>query len=209
MAGLRRTRNKDTINFTCDYGARTYRITMDKSGSPYIGMKPTIMSLDLLPYYSTIDDPVIIRAAKQLSSQTEGRDDRIKAAVVLSMVQQNIKYDDDEKIYGEPDVWGLPITVADLGRGDCDCMCILYVSLAHNMGLDVISVLISGHMFPAVCFDGGHGRSYEHDGKTYYHMEATAEVPVAGRYWNRGEYVYATAYPEVPNDLFKRQLAEM
>lgn len=209
MAGLRRILNKDAIKFKCDYGARTYEITMDGFKSPYIGMKPTIMSLDLLPYYSTIDDPVIINAAEQLSSQTEGRDDRIKAAVVLAMVQQNIKYDDDEKIYGKSDVWGLPITVADLGRGDCDCMSNLYVSLAHNMGLDVISVIISGHMFPAVCFDGGHGKSYEHDGKTYYHMEATDEFPVAGRYWNRGEHVYATAYPEVPNDLFKMNLVEM
>jgi hypothetical protein len=195
--------------FKCDYGARTYQMTMDKSQSPYVGMKPTIMSLDFLPYYSTVDDPALIDAAKQLSYQTEGRDDRVKAAVVLSMVQQNIKYDNDEKIYGEPEVWGLPNTVADLGKGDCDCMSNLYASLAHNMGLDVISVIVTGHMFPAVCFDGGHGKSYEHDGKTYYHMEATANVPVAGRYWNRGEHVYATAYPEVPNKSFKKILDKM
>ena len=200
--------NKNLIKFKCIYGARTYEMTFDKSKSPYAGMVPTLRILDFLPYYSTIDDPAVIEAAEQLASQLEGRDDRIKAAVVLAMIQQNIKYKHDEDIYGEEDVWVVPITVADLGVGDCDCMANLYVSLAHNLGLDVVNVTIYGHMFPAVCFDGGHGRSYEYDGKTFYHMEVTDEHPDAGRYWNR-ESVETIDYPEVPTEQFKEILVKM
>lgn len=58
-----------------------------------------------------------------------------------------------------------PISTVCFGKGDCDCMTNLYVSIAHNMGLDVVTVIIEGHMFHAVCFEGGHGRSYEHDKK--------------------------------------------
>lgn len=208
MVNLRRILNKDEIPLNCNYGAKRYSITIDKTKSPYAGLMPTMMSLDFLPYYSTIDDPAIIDASEQLASQLKGRDDRIKAAVVLAMVQQNIKYKYDEEIYGCLDVWGLPVTVADLGVGDCDCMSNLYVSLAHNLGLDVICVTVSRHMFPAVCFDGGHGRSYEFDGKTYFHMEATDEVPVAGRYWDI-QSVEAADYPKIPTEQFKEYLAEM
>lgn len=208
MASLRRILNKDLIKFECIYGARKYEMTIDRSKSPYAGMKPGIRNFDFLPYYSTIDDPAMIDAAEQLASQLEGRDDRIKAAVVLAMIQQNIKYKHDEDIYGELDVWGVPITVADLGVGDCDCMANLYVSLAHNLGLDVVNVTIHGHMFPAVCFDGGHGRSYEYDGKTYYHMEVTDEYPVAGRYWDR-QGAETIDYPEVPTEQFKGILVKM
>ncbi len=194
---------KPKIKMKCDYGARSYSMTFDTGKSQYLGMKPTVRSFSLLPYYSTIDDPSVIEASEQLAEQLQGRDDRIKASVLLSMIQQNIEYASDESLYGEPDVWGVPITTLNFGKGDCDCMTNLYVSIAHNIGLDVVSVVIVGHMFPAVCFEGGHGRSYRYDGKTYFHMEVTDELPVAGRFWNHPGSIEAMAAPEVPNDDFR------
>lgn len=221
MVGLLRKREKkDTpssktslkrnILMKCDYGAGKYTVeNIDLKSSPYYGLYPKVMSLGYLPYYPTIDDPVIKEIAAQLNRQLEGRDDRVKATVVLSMIQQNIKYTSDEEIYGLPDVWGLPATVLSKMKGDCDCMSNLYVSIAHNMGLDVVSVTITGHMFPAVCFEGGHGKSYEHNGKTYFHMEVTDELPAAGRYWSDSSELVKISEPKQPSESFRNSLKRM
>jgi len=192
------------MKYVCEYGAGTYTVNVpDLKASPYFGLFPSLLSLHYLPYYSTVDDPMMIDIANQLSSQLEGRSERIKASVVLSFIQQNIKYVSDEKQYGLPDMWALPIMTLNSCKGDCDCMASLYVSIAHNMGLDVASVIITGHMFPAVCFDGGHGQSYTLDSKKYYHMEVTDSLSVAGRFWTTSQRFEGIAKPLVPTIEFR------
>lgn len=193
----------------CHYGAGTYSMTFRTKKSPYLGIRPKDRYLEFLPFYSTIDDLAIIDASQELAEQLSGRDDRIKASVLLSMIQQNIKYTSDESLYGELDVWGIPISTVCLGKGDCDCMTNLYVSIAHNMDLNVVTILIDGHMFPAVCFEGGHGRSYKHDGKTYYHMEVTDELLVAGRYWPHPGEIHTISTPCTPSASFHNTLCQI
>ena len=195
------------MRYVCEYGAGTYTVNVpDLKASPYFGLLPSVMSLTYLPYYSTIDDPVMIDIAKQLSSQLEGRRERIKASVVLAFVQQNIKYVPDEKQYNLPDMWALPIMTLSSCKGDCDCMANLYVSIAHNMRLDVATVHITGHMLPAVSFEGGHGQSYTLGGKDYYHMEVTDNLSIAGRFWTRSERFEGIAKPAVPTVEFRNIL---
>lgn len=210
MVNWRRIRSKKPdLTMKCHYGAGSYSMTFRTKDSPYLGMKPTVRSYDFLPYYSTIDDPAVKDASKELAEQLEERNERIKASVLLSMIQQNIKYTSDESLYGEPDVWGIPISTVCFGKGDCDCMTNLYVSMAHSIGLDVVTVLIEGHMFPAVCFEGGHGRSYKHEGKTYYHMEVTDELPAAGRFWQHPGEIHAISAPLKPSVSFRNTLRQI
>jgi len=195
------------MRYICEYGAGTYTVNVPNlKVSPYFGLFPSLMSVQYLPYYSTIDDPVMVDMAKQLSYQLEGRSDRVKATVVLAFIQQNIKYVSDEAQYGKPDMWSLPIMTLNSCKGDCDCMASLYTSIAHNMGLDVATVIITGHMFPAVSFEGGHGQSYRLDNKNYYHMEVTASLTIAGRFWREGEKLEAIAKPAVPTIQFRNIL---
>ena len=192
---------------SCDYGAGRYNIKIeDPKRSPYFGLYPAVRSLDYLPYYSTIDDPVILDAAEQLNAQLKGRDDRIKIAVVLSMIQQNIRYVSDESRFGK-DLWELPIYTICERKADCDGMASLFTSLAHNMGLDVATVIVTGHMCSAVHLEGLHGVSYELDGKEYFHVETTANLPAVGRYWDSTEFIHI-ARPEKPTGQFLSTLSK-
>lgn len=190
---------------TCLYGIKKYTVKFDPKKSPYYGLNPSVMSLEYLPYYSTIDDPVIKDIARQLSEQIEIDDVFYKATVALTFVQQNIKYVSDESRFGR-DVWELPIYTVTERVADCDGMANLYTSIAYNMGIDVITVVVTGHMLSAVCLRG-HGKYYEHDGKKYYHMETTDKLPAAGRYWENPE-TYCMAEPLVPIDDFKSMLSD-
>lgn len=194
--------------FTCTYGATTYQVRTDLTKSPYYGRWPQILSLSLLAYYPTIDDPVLQDLAAQLESQLAGRDDRTKTAVALSFVQQNMKYVADKDQYGLEDMWALPVNSLDRGQGDCDCMAILFAGIAANLGLDIILVCTQDHMFPAVCYRGGHGVSYQYDNKTYFHLETTDRYPVSGRYWAERTALSGMAKPLVPTMLFEQNLGD-
>jgi hypothetical protein len=163
------------------------------------------MRSGFLPYYSTIDDPVIIDIAGQLDSQMKHDDDFYRSSVILAFIQNNIKYVSDESRFGK-DLWELPIYTISNRKADCDGMASLYTSIAHNMGIDVVSVIVTNHMCSAVNVPGCHGKSYRFEGKDYYHMETTANLPAIGRYWASTE-TYHIARPLVPTKEFKDTLS--
>ncbi len=189
------------------YGSKRYSVSVDLSESPYYQKCQMERSLYFLPFYSTIDDPVMKEIAEYIDEELPNyADDAYAANVVLAMVQQNIRYTSDEELYGVPDLWGLPATVLAKGKGDCDCMTDLYVSVAYNMDIDVVSVIVEGHMFPAahVDWDGVH---YNLDGKNYYHLEITADAPFAGMVGTDFR-VEAWAPPAVPGEKFRQTLTD-
>ncbi len=164
--------------------------------------------LDWLGFYSTVDDPVMESIAAQIDSQLPAHaDDAFAASVVLAMVQQNIRYASDQSVYGVPDLWGLPVVVLENRRGDCDCMTDLYVSVAYNLELDVISLVTNDHMFAAVNVPWA-GVCYKVGSRRYYHAETTAEVPVPGRYWDEA-CVQAFAPPAPPSGQFIETLSPL
>lgn len=189
------------------YGSKTYSAEAELSESPYYRKCQMERFLEFLPFYSTVDDPVMKDIADSISDQLPGyADDAYAANVVLAMVQQNVEYANDEDLYGVEDLWGLPATVLDKGKGDCDCMTDLYVSVASNLDIDVVSVLVEGHMFPAAHVDWN-GVCYDLGGRRYFHMEVTDRIPVAGRYWGE-KSVQAWARPAVPSERFRSTLTE-
>ncbi len=80
------------MKLSCHYGAGTYVVEVDPKKSPYYGKIPSVMDPRYLPYYSTVDDPVMKDIADQLNEQLAGRRDYIKSCVLLAVVQQNVKY---------------------------------------------------------------------------------------------------------------------
>lgn len=189
------------------FGSKRYVFDVDPSESPYYRKCQMSRNIYFLPYYSTIDDPVTKEIADYIDSELPyDADDAYAANVVLAMVQQNIKYVSDEELYGVPDLWALPSNVLELGKGDCDCMTDLYVSVAYNLGIDVVSVIVFGHMFSAahIDWDGVH---YNLDGREYYHLEITSDRPFAGMV-NEDFRVEAWAPPEVPSAEFLETLTE-
>ncbi len=200
--------SKSSKSSSWTYGAKAYSASYDPSESPYAGKCQRERRLDWLGFYSTVDDPVMKSIAEQIDSQLpDYADDAFAASVALAMVQQNITYAFDEEVYGVPDLWGLPIVVLENRRGDCDCMTDLYVSVAYNLGLDVISLVTDNHMFAAVCVPWG-GVYYKVGSKRYYHAEATDRVPVPGRYWSDAD-VEGYAPPRVPSSGFRETLSPL
>lgn len=192
-----------TLRWT--YGSKTYSVEADPSESPYFGKCQADRCFEFLPFYSTVDDPVMKGIAESISDELpDYADDAYAANVVLAMVQSNVRYAKDSEVYGVEDLWGLPAVVLHNGTGDCDCMTDLYVSVAHNLDIEVASVLVKGHMFPAAHMDWD-GVSYRLDGRRYYHVEITYDMPVAGRFWAETE-VEAWARPAVPSDRFRSTL---
>ena len=189
----------------CIYGAQTYHVTVDMSKSQYRGLIQPDVRLEFFPYYSTIDDLTVRDIAEQLNRQLQGRRDRIKASVILALIQQNIEYVSDEERFGR-DVWEIPAYTLEMRKADCDGMASLYTSIAYNMGLDVVSVLITGHMCSAVCIPGIHGKKYRFNGRDYYHMETTDNFPAIGRFWDDSVKTIYVRPPNNPSSTFIHSL---
>jgi hypothetical protein len=196
----------ELVDLSCDYGAATYNVRVDLSKSPYYGKLPSVMDPKYLPFYSTIDDPVMKDIADQLNGQLEGRRDFIKVSVLLAFVQQNIWYVSDEERFGK-DIWETPIYVLRERKADCDGMASLYTSIAYNMGLDVVTVIVTGHMCSAVKAAGCHGKGYRYNDKTYIHVETTDRLPAVGRYWEDSKELYIEA-PQTPTEEFKNLMED-
>lgn len=197
----------EIVRLSCDYGAKTYCVEIDLRKSPYYGKLPSVMKPEYLSFYSTIDDPVMLDIANQLNNQLIGRRDFIKISVLLAFVQQNIRYVTDEERFGR-DVWETPMYVIKERMADCDGMASLYTSIAYNMGLDVVSVIVTGHMCSAVNAAGCHGKKYEYAGKTYYHVETTDILPAVGRYWDGFTRELYIEPPLPPSEEFKGMMVD-
>ncbi|MDN5357689.1 MAG: hypothetical protein PWR17_858 [Candidatus Methanomethylophilaceae archaeon] len=191
---------------SCHFGADEFEVSFRPSSSPYHGLYPSVMCPESLPYYSTIDDPVIVDIAGQLEGQMRYDDDFYRSSVILAFIQNNIKYVSDESRFGK-DLWELPIYTMSNQKADCDGTASLYTSIAHNMGIDVVSVIVTGHMCSAVNVPGCHGKSYNFEKKKYYHVETTADLPAIGRCWASMETHYI-ARPQVPTEEFKKTLSD-
>ena len=74
------------------YGSKTYSAEAELSESPYYRKCQMERFLEFLPFYSTVDDPVMKGIADSISDQLPGyADDAYAANVVLAMVQQNVE----------------------------------------------------------------------------------------------------------------------
>ena len=92
---------------------------------------------------------------------------------VISFVQ-SLRYVTDLESTGEEDYVRFPVETLVDGVGDCEDLAILAAAILHEMGYDVMLVLLPDHM--ALALDCGFecdGIYYEYEGRKYYYLEVT------------------------------------
>lgn len=157
--------------------------------------------------FCCLDDPVLKQIAEDFDDMFHRKSESFKAACLLAMVQQNVKYLSDLRRFDENDIWVFPIRTLEDKVGDCEDSAFLYCGIGTLIGLDVAIVRLVSHMVPAVhldrckVFDWG----YYYKDKMYYTAETTSAIPILGL-----KYKYKTLldmdYPMYPTDSFLRSI---
>lgn len=80
--------------------------------------------------------------------------DRQLCLVIQSFVVNGIGYAEDMDMFGCEDFALTPLETLYLGRGDCEDVSILFVSIARAYGLDAVLMLFDGHCTAGVRLDG-------------------------------------------------------
>ena len=102
-----------------------------------------------------------------------GYTDRDNLGNVISFVQ-SLRYVTDLDSKGEQEYARFPLETLVDGVGDCEDMAILAATIIHEMGYDVMLVILPEHMALAVaCDEGCEGIYYEYEGRRYYYLEVT------------------------------------
>lgn len=170
----------------------------DYASSPYYG-KYSLRTNDNIRYCPTIDDSALASLASQLKSVCKNMSGKRKASFLLAFVQQNVKYVSDEKQYGVSDEWVLPVTTMSRGKGDCEDSAFLFSYFASYVGLDVVTVRVSGHMLAGVNVSGVLiGSSITVGSTKYYLVEPTGFIPVVGLTNSSYSTILAASAPVTP-----------
>lgn len=99
--------------------------------------------------------------------------DRDNMENVISFVQ-SLRYVTDLESTGEQEYARFPLETLVDGVGDCEDMAILAATILHEMGYDVMLVILPDHMALAVaCDEGCEGTYYEYGHRRYYYLEVT------------------------------------
>ncbi len=157
-----------------------------------------------LQYFLTGNDTYVQELAADLGeiSREEGFDELTTLNFVLSFVQNAMAYLDDMQTTGFYDYYKFPLETLVEGGGDCEDKSILMATVAHDLGYDVVLIVMNitlaqtaGHV--AVGANVGEVNNsnplsrylryyYVYDGKRYYYMETTASDShglVSGHYY--------------------------
>lgn len=121
-----------------------------------------------LPYFGTIDDPVIAQIAEDFNDLFKFKSDKFKAHCLQAMIQQNVAYVSDNVRFGIDNCWCFPIRTLITKHGDCEDSALLYAGLAHLIGIDVVLVYFETHMLCAVFVSGD----------DYIPIELTGYIPL-------------------------------
>lgn len=161
------------------------------------------------PYYmTTLDDPIIIEIANLFKSYVKDMSDLDKANFILRFVQNSIKYTSDTENYGVAEKYVFPVNTLIRRKGDCEDVAFLFASLAYLNGLDVMNVIVPGHVTTGVALENVDidCMTWKHNGKTYYHAEATGVFKIGeyNVYYVSSQYVT----PMIPDESFKNKLTD-
>ena len=134
--------------------------------------------------FVTAQDSVIIDLAASLQdlAMDKGFDEVTLAGFVLSFVQQNIRYANDNISKGVEEYWKYPVETLVEKQGDCEDSTLLYASLMRQ--LDIKTVLLFyivdegiGHLAAGIALDDeitdGYFVTYKED--NYYYCETTSQ----------------------------------
>ena len=150
-------------------------------------------NISYLQYFLTLKDENIRELAYSLNNiaKEEGYDNLTKLNFILSFVQETITYEDDFVKTGFYDYYQFPLETLVQGTGDCEDKSLLLATLAHDLGYDVVLIVMNitadmqteGHVAVGAHFTTINYSNplstylrdyYIYDGKIYYYMESTA-----------------------------------
>lgn len=132
--------------------------------------------------FVTVNDSVIVSLADKLNNLaiTNGYTDLEKVNFVMSFVQQNVYYWDDNASKNQEEYWRFPIETLVDGRGDCEDSSVLFASIIENLDFDAVLLFYIiddniGHLATGVSdliVPDGYFVSYQD--KSYYYCETTS-----------------------------------
>lgn len=109
--------------------------------------------------YTIPDCPTSFLSNLESSLSSVGLDihictDRMKCLIIQSFVVNGIGYAEDVDQFGCKDFALTPLETLYLGKGDCEDVSILFVSIARAYGLDAVLILYDEHCVAGVRLDG-------------------------------------------------------
>lgn len=160
-----------------------------------------------MPYYSTLDDPVLAQVAKIVAGVCPGRSNRSKMKFALRFVQLNVDYVTDSTQYGTAERYILPINTLIRRKGDCEDSSFLFQNMIQNLGYDVKCIRITGHITTGIRALGmPFTTTYIINDEKYKQAETTQVVPFALCFGQKE--VLFSATPLMPTQEFVNQLVQ-
>jgi hypothetical protein len=166
-----------------------HTLTLDIPFSKYewavqstVNRSPQLLGTRAMASFVTIDDTVIVTLADELKdmARNNGYNDVETINFILSFVQQNIHYWDDNVSKNQEEYWRYPIETLVDEQGDCEDTSVLFASLIENIDYDAILLFYIidddiGHLATGVSgITLSEGHSINYQDKSYYYCETTS-----------------------------------
>jgi len=149
-----------TEDFEVEYCDDTYVIQMP---TEYLQLPTVRAGLPLRVTLYAGPDPVAEQIAEIIRERFPTDSSKWLAWDVAMFIRQNIQYEQDDWV----DRWKLPWETVRDGRGDCEDMACLMLSILGYLGIDAVFVVSQNHASVAVDTEGYDDYTVEYSGKTY------------------------------------------
>lgn len=122
--------------------------------------------------YITPDDTAVRQIADVVSRLSEGMSNVERVNMVNSFIYHSVRYTDDTE-HGTDDYYQYPMETIYYGKGDCEDMAFLEVSVLRALGYDAVPILSLDHCLVGVNIEGD-GKHMDWFGRSYYYLEPTS-----------------------------------
>lgn len=166
-----------SVSYGWTFDDRSWTIHSSINGTDYYPLHDEVRSYRYADYV-TEEDPTVTSIALELRDVAleNGYD---PAQFILSFVQ-GLPYTNDEATTGQVEYPRYPVETLVDGGGDCEDKAALYASLMRSSPVGIDAVLLkfssfglTGHMAAGIAGESYEGRSYLHEGGSYYYCETT------------------------------------
>lgn len=117
------------------------------------GIRHGVFAINMLPNELVGEDKVIKTVGDHLMAKYS--DDYSRANAANTFCQTAITYASDDVVYGAGDYWARPLETVYNGKGDCEDVAVLFVSLCRYMGIPTVFLGSDEHTGAAVRSDNG------------------------------------------------------
>ncbi len=127
----------------------------------------------IYPKFITPGESAVGSIAESFLSMTEGLSDVERIGVVNQFVYVAVDYCDDSISHGTGDYYQFPAETLASGKGDCEDMALLEISILNAMGYDSIPIISIDHCLVGVNIEGAFGNKINVLGTDYFLLEPT------------------------------------